>query len=455
MATSHSTDLQRGLGFKGLVSLALSDITPMASLLVVASSVLALVGTASVLAFVIGCVIAVAVAMCMAELGSMYPTAGGLFYIVHKVLGRPVGFLAMVDYVLQGIFIPASLALGLGTYLHSLNKSIPVNLSSAIGMLLITLLAILRIHVSAVIVTICLAIEVVVLVVITGVGLSHWNQPFSILTHPTMLTHGSLKTVAASAIIAAIATSMFSVNGYDSAINFSEEVIGKARNIGRAVIIAALTGIVLELIPFVTGLFGTHDLKAYLGSATPFTDSVTSALGATAGKIVIIGALFAIVNATLAITLQFARVLWASGRDKAWPDPVNNLIGKVHPKFRSPWISTLIIGGISTIFCLQASLVSAVTFTAVLIILLYALIAVSALVSRVRDKDLERPYKMILWPLAPIVTIVGVGVALTQQKRSDLGIIVVIVVASLIYYFGYVHRAKHDRWVPHTPTAVD
>jgi amino acid transporter len=361
----------------------------------------------------------------------------------------------MVDYVLQGIFIPASLALGLGTYLHSLNKSIPVNLSSAIGMLLITLLAILRIHVSAVIVTICLAIEVVVLVVITGVGLSHWNQPFSILTHPTMLTHGSLKTVAASAIIAAIATSMFSVNGYDSAINFSEEVIGKARNIGRAVIIAALTGIVLELIPFVTGLFGTHDLKAYLGSATPFTDSVTSALGATAGKIVIIGALFAIVNATLAITLQFARVLWASGRDKAWPDPVNKMIGKVHPKFRSPWISTLIIGGISTIFCLQASLVSAVTFTAVLIILLYALIAVSALVSRVRDKDLVRPYKMILWPLAPIITIVGVGVALTQQKRSDLGIILVIVVASLIYYFAYVHRAKHDRWVPHTPTAVD
>jgi amino acid transporter len=455
MAGAHSTDLERGLGFKGLVSLALSDITPMASLLVVASSVLALVGTASILAFAIGCAIAVTVAMCMAELGSMYPTAGGLFYIVHKVLGRPAGFLAMVDYVLQGIFIPASLALGLGTYLHALNKSIPINLSSAIGMILVTLLAVLRIHVSAVIVTICLAIEVVVIVLITGVGLAHWNQPFSILTHPTMLSQGSLKTVAASAIIAAIATSMFSVNGYDSAINFSEEVIGKPRNIGRAVMIAALVGIVLELIPFVTGLFGAHDLKAYLGSSTPFTDSVTNALGATAGKIVIIGALFAIVNATLAITLQFARVLWASGRDKAWPDPVNNMLGKVHPKFRSPWISTLIIGGISTIFCFQASLVSAVTFTAVLIVILYALIAVSALVSRIRDKHLDRPYKMILWPLAPIVTIVGVGVALTQQKGSDLMIILIIVAASLIYYFAYIHRAKHDRWVPHTPALVD
>jgi amino acid transporter len=131
------------------------------------------------------------------------------------------------------------------------------------------------------------------------------------------------------------------------------------------------------------------------------------------------------------------------------------MLGKVHPKFRSPWISTLIIGGISTIFCFQASLVSAVTFTAVLIVILYALIAVSALVSRIRDKHLDRPYKMILWPLAPIVTIVGVGVALTQQKGSDLMIILIIVAASLIYYFAYIHRAKHDRWVPHTPALVD
>jgi amino acid transporter len=455
MSNSQSTNLERGIGFKGLVSLALSDITPMASLLVVGSSLLALVGTASVLAFVIGCAIAVAVAMCMAELGSMYPTAGGLFYIVTKVLGRPVGFLAMIDYVLQGIFVPASLALGLGTYLHSLNKAIPVNLASGIGMLIVTLLAVLRIHVSAVIVTICLAIEVVVIFLITGVGIANWNQPFSIVTHPAMLSGGTLKTVASGAIIAAIATSLFSVNGYDSAINFSEEAVGKPRNIGRAVMIAALVGIVLELIPFTTGLFGTHNLNAYLSSSTPFTDSVTAALGTTAGKIVIIGALFAIVNATLAITLQFARVLWASGRDKAWPDPVNNALGKVHPKFRSPWISTLIIGGISTIFCFQASLVSAVTFTAVLIIILYALIAVSALVSRVRDKGLDRPYKMILWPLAPVVTIVGVGVALTQQKSSDLKIILIMVAVSLVYYFAYIHRAKHDRWVPHTPVAVE
>lgn len=101
MEDSQKQSLERGLGFKGLLSLAISDITPMASLLVTAGAVLYLSGTASVWAFALGCLIAITVAMSMAELGSMYPTAGGLYYIIHKVLGRPVGFVAMVDYVLK------------------------------------------------------------------------------------------------------------------------------------------------------------------------------------------------------------------------------------------------------------------------------------------------------------------------------------------------------------------
>jgi len=455
MSDSNNQKLERGLGFKGLLSLALSDITPMASLLVTAGAVLALSGTAGVWAFSLGCLIAITVAMSMAELGSMYPTAGGLFFIVNKVLGRPIGFLAMINYVLQGIFIPATLALGIGTYLHSLNSSIPVNASSAIGMAIITILAVFRIHVSAIIVTICLAVEGIVLALIIGVGLFNWNQPLSIVTNPVSLQDGKLGSVAGAAIVAAIASSLFSVNGYDSAINFSEEVKGNARSIGRAVMYSALVGVALELTAFTFGLFGTRDLGAYLASSTPFTDSVTTALGENAGQAVLVGALFAIVNATLAITLQFARVLWASGRDKAWPNPINEFLGKVHPKFRSPWAATLVIGTVATVFCAKSSLISTVTFTAVLIIILYALIAIAALVSRVKNKDAERPFKMMFWPIPPIITILGVGLTLTKQKTSDLKIILIIALVSLVYYFLYLNRSKHSRWVPHNPALMD
>ena len=83
----------------GHLALILSDITPTASLLVVGTAVVAVAGTGSVWAYIIGCFIALNVAFCMGELGSMFPLAGGLFSIVTRVLGRATGFVAMVDYM--------------------------------------------------------------------------------------------------------------------------------------------------------------------------------------------------------------------------------------------------------------------------------------------------------------------------------------------------------------------
>jgi amino acid transporter len=446
---THGT-LHRGLSVRGVVALAVSDITPMASLLIIAPVVLGASGTGSFWAYLIGCLLAVCVALCMGELGSMYPVAGGLYSIVHRVLGRPLGFLALVDYIAQGVFLPASIALGVGTYLHALSDSIPVNLSSAIAMAVVTLLAILRIHVGAILVAVFLTIEVVVIAVLSVAGFTHWNQPLSIITHPVIAGGSALTSVGVGAIVATLAITMFSVNGYDSAINFSEETRGAASNIGKAVVIAALTGIVLELVPFIAGLFGAQGLHTYLSSATPLTDLVGIVWGGTAEKIIIIGALFAVINAILAITLQFSRILWSSARDRAWPAPANRVLGRVHPTFHSPWVATLLTGGVATILCFASSLVTAVTFTAVLIIVLYGLIAVAALVSRAKDRGATRPSRMPLWPVPPVIVLVGVVIALTQQTGRDIVIVIVLFAIGLAYYYVYLHRSRHDRWIPHT-----
>jgi amino acid transporter len=379
----------------------------------------------------------------------MYPVAGGLYSIVHRVLGRPLGFLALVDYIVQGVFLPASIALGVGTYLNTLDSGIPVNLSSAIAMAVVTILAVLRIQVGAILVGVFLSIEVLVIVLLSIAAFTHWNQPLSILTHPVIADGSALTSVGVGAVVAAIAITMFSVNGYDSAINFSEETRGAASNIGKAVVIAACTGIVLELVPFISGLFGAQDLHAYLSSATPLTDLVGTVWGSGFEKVIIIGALFAIMNAILAITLQFARILWSSARDLAWPTPVNKVLGRVHPTFRSPWVATLLTGGVATILCFASDLVTTVTFTAVMIILLYGLIAVAALVSRVRDRGLARPSRMPLWPVPPILVLIGVVISMTQQSAHDIWIVVILFVIGLAYYYGYLHRSR-DRWIPHT-----
>ena len=111
-------------------------------------------------------------------------------------------------------------------------------------------------------------------------------------------------------------------------------------------------------------------------------------------------------------------------------------------------MSTLLVGVCGAILCVQSSLISVVTFTSVLIIVLYALIAISAVVSRVRQSELERPFRMPLWPVSPIIALIGVGIALSQQKGSDLIIVAAIAAGGLVYYFAFL-RPRRDRYWSH------
>lgn len=445
----YQAQLQRGLNLLGNLALTLSDITPTASLLVVGTAVIATAGTGSLWAYIIGGFIALNVALCMGELGSMFPVAGGLYSIVTRVLGRPIGFLALLDYIGQAVFLPASVAFGVGTYIHSLDASLSTKWIAAAMMILVALFACLDVKLNAAMIAFFLAIEMAVVVMLGLAGFLHPHQSLSTFTHPHMAAGTSgLGPVATSAILAALATALFSVNGYDSAINFSEETEGSASGVGKAVVLAASVGIVFEVIPFIGVSLGAANLPAFLHSSTPLTDVVRTSFGHTAVKIVTYGAILAIFNASLAITLQFARVVYSSGRDRAWPLPISNALSWVHPKFRMPWVSTMLVGICGAVLCIQSSLISVVTFTAVLIIVLYALIAISALVSRFTQRGLERPFRMPLWPVSPLIALAGVGIALSQQKGSDLIIVAAIFGGGIIYYLGFL-RPRKDRYWSH------
>jgi amino acid transporter len=442
----YEPELERGLNLLGNLALTLSDITPTASLLVVGTAVIATAGTASIWSYLIGGFIALNVALCMGELGSMFPTAGGLFGIVTRVLGRPVGFIAMLDYIGQAIFLPASVAFGVGTYLNSLYPSLHANYIAAGMMLLVAIIASLNVKLNAAMIGFFLAIEMIVVVVLALAGFTHVHQSLSTFTHPHMASGSGLGPVGTSAVVAALATALFSVNGYDSAINFSEETEGHASGVGRAVVIAASIGIVFEVIPFIGVFLGASNLTAFLHSSTPLTSVVRSSFGHTVVDLITWGAILAIFNASLAITLQFSRVVWASGRENAWPTPISKAIAWVHPRFKMPWVANAFVGVTGAILCIPSSLISVVTFTSVLIIGMYALIAISALVSRIRQKDLERPFKLPLWPIPPIIALVGVGLAISQQKGSDLLICLYIIVGGALYYFGFIRPRSKTHW---------
>jgi amino acid transporter len=440
--------LNRSLSTLGNIALTLSDITPSASLLVVGPVVIATAGTGSLWAYLIGCVIALNVALCMGELGSMFPVAGGLYSIVTRVLGRPIGLLALFDYVGQAIFLPASMAIGIGTYVTSLDPRVPTNWVAAGTMIVVTLVGLLRIHFNAIMTGVFLALELSVVAILSLAGIVHPHQSVSILTHPVIPHGAALTPVGTGLIMTALATALFSVNGYDSALNFSEETHGPASHIGKAVVVAASVGILCELVPFAFAIIGARDLHAVLSSPTPLTDVIGDAFGHTVVTIVTVGAIIAIFNASLAITLQFARIVWSSGRDRAWPEPVSTWLTQVN-RYGSPWVATLLVGGLAAVLCLEATLVTVVTFTAVLIVVLYALTAIASLWGRVRQPAMARPFRTPLWPIPPLVSLVGVGFALTQQKASDLWTVLAIFGCGILYYVVFLRTRSVRYWVIH------
>lgn len=433
--------LERGLTTAGSVILTLSDITPAGSLLIVGIAVVALAGTGSVIAYLAGAGLAVMVALCMAELGALFPIAGGMYAIVARVLGTWASFLTLLSYIVQAVFLPASIALGVGTYLNALNSSIPVSWTSAIAMVVVSGLALLRIHVNALMTALFLVLEMVVIVVIAVAGFSHPVQSVSSFAHPQGLVHGQLAPFAAGAVIAAIAVALQSVNGYDAAISFAEETKGSTRNVGKAVLYSCLIGVALELAAFLGAAFGAPSLKDFLNSSTPLTYVVEQRFGHVAGNILTIGAVVAFFNACLAITLQMARVIWASGRDRLWPEPISKALHKLLPSTDAPWVATLVVGACATVLCFLSSVVAVVTFVSVMTIVIYVFVGVTAIVCRLRHKSAHRTFRMPLFPLPPLLAIGGAILALTQQTNRDLIIVAIIYVGGLAYYFLYL-RSK-------------
>jgi amino acid transporter len=151
-------------------------------------------------------------------------------------------------------------------------------------------------------------------------------------------------------------------------------------------------------------------------------------------------------NIVLAVLLEYARTLYSSGRDQAWPMPLSRALGRIHPRTRTPVVASLIIGAAALTLTAVSDYAAAVTFASLTVVVTFALIALSALVSRLRQPHLTRPYRMPLWPLPPVVALAGVAVTVMLQTGRDLAIVAGILAAGMLYDAAYLRRRHDTHW---------
>lgn len=438
--------LSRSLKILDAVSISVSDISPTAGVFLQIPVVIAMVGTGSLVVTLVAGIIALCVAMTMAELGSMYPISGGIYSVIQKVLGRPIGFIALIAYLGEGIFIPSVVALGAATYFCNVFPIFNPNVVALILMLLAIGVAIINISSGAKFAAFLLTLELLVIGIFTIGSILHIHQPLQTLFSLQKLNVGgdSLTHVSIGGIFTAVTIMLFSFNGFDSAINFSEETEGDSSNVGKSVSRAAIIGFLAQLIPLGAMLLAAPNVVALMKSHSPINYITLHILGPVGVIILNLGAATAMFACTIAVILQFSRVLYTSGRDNVWPNKISMSLAILHSKFHTPWVATLALGILGALLCFFSNLGNLITFTSVLIVTLYALIAVCSFIIRFKGKGKQFPYKNPLRIFAPTIALIGGIAALTQQAPKDLITVGCIIFLSILYYIFYLKKKNSN-----------
>ena len=335
----YKPQLARELGVLGAVLLTVSGITPTASIFIDAPVAFSSTGSGVFWSFVIAAVLALGLAFCYAELGTMFPVTGGLYSVVARVLGRPIGFIGFVDYLVLAIVGPATIGLGTAQYIGVFWSTVNSNLVGVILILSTMVVAMFSIKGNAVVTGLFLAIEMLVIFTLIGLGFSHMNQPVAILFQPQTYTAvGSSLPSAWARSWPAWRSPSAPDNGYDGPITFSEELKNPRRDVSRAVLISLAVAVLGEFLPITAVALGSPSLHGTLTtSKTPMSYFIQAVAGKTVDDPITVGVILAIVNSAIVGMLALGRLVYSSGRDRAWPGPINGWLTYVNPRFQTPW----------------------------------------------------------------------------------------------------------------------
>ncbi|GEO26423.1 amino acid permease [Alicyclobacillus acidoterrestris] len=435
-------EFKQVLSMKQVVAIAIAAISPTTSVFLVYGEGLSSAGTGVFWAFVIGACIAISMAFCYAELGSVFPGAGGAYTIVRRALGKPFGFIAALLFLVLGVVVTASILVSSATYLNSLVPQIPVNWAAVVMIGIVTWFSLERIGAASWVAMAMLIIELAVIfafIVITFIGARH---SVSFIFHPTTVNaQGHLINTGMAGLLAAVVPALFAFNGYDWPLYFAEETHEPKRVLPRAVMVAVIASVVTELLSVISSTLAMPSLSEAMKSSAPLTYIAQSSAGHIGATILIIGVVIAMFDTGLSGNLAYARIYLDTARQDNWPRPINRFFGSMNRHNVPKW-GFVFLGIGNAILCYFTSLNNLITFTGVIIVVIYLLIATSALIHRYKNRSADRPFRMPLWPIPPVIAIVGVILALTQQGLGDLLKTAIIIAIAVIYWFAYLRWKK-------------
>jgi APA family basic amino acid/polyamine antiporter len=385
-------------------------------------------GPAVVWSFVLaglGCLFA---GLCYAEFASMIPVAGSAYTYAYATLGEFVAWIIGWDLILEYLFGASTVAVGWSGYFVALLGKLGINLGTAwttaplryvevthsfervpggiinlpaiLLTLVMTALLVIGIKESARFNNLIVFVKVAIVFLVIGFGFMFVNADNWTPFVPAQEGPGRF---GFSGIVRAAGVVFFAYIGFDAVSTAAQEAKNPQRDmpIGMLGSLAFCTVLYILMSLVMTGLVPYQQLNV----PHP-VDVAVRALPANLqwiGLIVDVGAVAGLASVVLVMLMGQPRVFFSMARDGLLPP----IFGKVHPKFQTPYVTTILTGSVAALVSgffpinLLGELVSIGT--------LFAFVVVSAgiLMLRYKRPELPRPFKT---PLVPLVPLLGIGV---------------------------------------------
>jgi basic amino acid/polyamine antiporter, APA family len=479
---SGGNTLPRVLGRSSLVALGVGAVVGTGIFVLTGQAAAANAGPAIVISMVIAGLVSALAALCYSEFATSVPVSGSAYTYAYATLGEFVAWIIGWDLILEYALGAATVAVGWSgnfvTLLRQFGVQFPAALSAAPGTvvqlpggeavtavfnvpaviitILVTILLVVGIKESAAVNNVVVVIKVSVVLLVIAAGAVFFNTrnftPFIPENTGTFGEYGISGIFRGAAII------FFAYIGFDAVSTSAQEAKDPQRDmpvgiIGSLVICTLLYVLVsaamISLVPY----------QEMRDQAAPLVIAVESAERAAVGTgwaapmavlriLVTLGALAGLTSVMLVMMMAQPRIFLAMAKDGLLPP----FAAKIHPRFRTPHITTVLTGiavGIAAGFSGIAVLGALVNIGT---LLAFVIVAIGIIFMRRREPDAPRPFKVPLVPWLPAASAIVSLVLMASLPWESWERLIVWMAIGVAMYFVYGYR--HSRLRGTTRSAV-
>ncbi|MGQ0639517.1 MAG: amino acid permease [Gemmatimonadaceae bacterium] len=400
--------------------------------------------------------------LCYAELAAMIPVSGSAYTYAYATFGELIAWIIGWDLILEYALSGATVAIGWSGYFVSFLRTVGVefpaalatapgtvtmdgtagifNLPAALIILLVSGLLTLGIRESANTNTVLVMIKSMVLVLFVVAGVSFINRDN--LTPLIPPNTGEFGSFGWSGVLRGAAIMFFAYIGFDAVSTAAQEAKRPQRDLPLGILLSLAICTVLYIAVAIV-LMGIVP-HSRLNVPDPLAVGIDATGLTWLSPVIKTAALFGLFSTMLVQLLGQSRIFFSMSRDGLLP----KAFSRVHPKFRTPHLSTMITGSVMAVAAGLLPLTTLGQLVSMGTLLAFVLVCIGIIILRRTAPDLPRPFRTPWVPIVPLLGALACFVQMLALPLSTWARLLLWLALGMLVYFGYSARRSALRRPP-------